>query len=265
MPSSTAAATTTPTTSSLTTLGTKLGIDLAAAGLASFFVAPFITTVDRAVIENAAGARPLKKALIEISKDCIRNPLQFIRRKEFLLIYGVYTATYLSANGVDTLCETAEVDSNMPKFLSTTAVNMGACIIKDREFTRMFGVIAPTKFPLMSMGLFAIRDSLTVGASFIAPPILSAKFQELGQTPRTSNTLAQLTCPMLVQFLSTPLHLLSLDLYNNKGVAMGDRMSFISREYLKSTTARVARVVPAFGFGGIGNKYFRDTMRAKLL
>ncbi|OQR82934.1 hypothetical protein ACHHYP_15310 [Achlya hypogyna] len=268
MPSSTAApvtAATSSTASSAATLATKLGIDLASAGIASFFVAPFITTVDRAIIENAAGARPLKQALKEITMDCIRNPLSFIRRKEFLLIYGVYTATYVSANAVDTVCETIEVDSKAPKFLSTTAVNMGACIIKDREFTRMFGVIAPTKFPLASMGLFAIRDSLTVGASFIAPPILAAKFQEIGQTPGMANTLAQLTCPMLVQFVSTPLHLLALDLYNHKSSKASERASFISREYIKSTSARVARVVPAFGFGGIGNKYFRDTLRTNLL
>ncbi|OQS05834.1 hypothetical protein THRCLA_02077 [Thraustotheca clavata] len=266
MPSSTTTATpSTTTASTAAVVAKKLGIDVAAAGAASFFVAPFITTVDRAIIENAAGARPLKRALIEISMDFVRNPFKFVRRKEFLLIYGVYTATYVSANAVDTICEAAEADSKMPKFFSTTAVNMAACILKDREFTRMFGVIAPTNFPPLSMALFAVRDSLTVGASFIAPPYLSKKFQEHGQTPSTSNSLAQLICPMMVQFVSTPLHLLSLDLYNHKDSSTNKRMSFISREYFKSTAARVARVVPAFGFGGIGNKYFRDSMREKLL
>ncbi|POM67587.1 Hypothetical protein PHPALM_16384 [Phytophthora palmivora] len=77
-------------------------------------------------------------------------------------------------------------------------------------------------------------------------------------------TFAQLICPAAVQFLSTPLHLLGLDLYNNKGHTMTQRVSFVQREYVKSVLARVGRIGPAFGIGGGGNAYFRNTLRAKL-
>ncbi|CAK4082899.1 unnamed protein product [Aphanomyces euteiches] len=246
------------------TVGAKLCIDVLAAGGASFFVAPFITVVDRAIIENASGKRDLYTAMKAVSHDFLKRPLSFIRRKEFLLIYAVYTSTYLSANSVDTICEAIETDSNVPKFLSTTAVNMSMCIVKDREFARMFGVIAPAKFPLASVGLFALRDSLTVGASFVAPPRISGAVENAGFTKSTASGIAQVLCPALVQFVSTPLHLLSLDLYNRKNVSMSSRMSFLSREYVKSTAARIGRIAPAFGFGGIGNKFIRDELRATL-
>jgi hypothetical protein len=66
---------------------------------------------------------------------------------------------------------------------------------------------------------------------------------------------------MFIQCVSTPLHLLGLDLYNRKNVNAKSRLSFISKEYIKSNTVRVCRTIPAFGVGGIGNKYFRDKMR----
>ena len=39
---------------------------------------------------------------------------------------------------------------------------------------------------------------------------------------------------------------------------------FVKREYLKSTLARICRIGPAFGIGGVGNKYFRDTLRERI-
>ncbi|RLN46902.1 hypothetical protein BBJ29_002910 [Phytophthora kernoviae] len=232
-------------------LAKRLAVDVGAAMAASIGVAPFITIVDRAIIENASGARPLGRGLKEISLDFVRHPLRFVGKREFMLIFGLYTATYVSANAADTVCEFAEKDSQMPKFISTTAVNMSLCIAKDRAFARMFGVIAPAAFPLSSIGLFAVRDSLTVGASFNAPKVLAKKLEDDAQVEKSkANTIAQLVCPMAVQFISTPLHLLGLDLYNKKGLTFAKRASFVQREYLKSAFARIGRIGPAFGIGG---------------
>ncbi|RLN74504.1 hypothetical protein BBJ28_00016313 [Nothophytophthora sp. Chile5] len=243
-------------------LAKRLGIDLAAAMAASVSVAPFITIVDRAIIENASGARPLGVGLKQLAADFVRHPLRFVVKREFLLIFGLYSATYVSANAIDTMCEFAEKDNQMPKFIGTTAVNMSLCIAKDRAFARMFGVIAPAAFPLASIGLFAVRDSLTVAASFNAPKFLAKKLEDDAKMqPSRAGTIAQLVCPAAVQFISTPLHLLGLDLYNNKGLSAAKRASFVQREYLKSVFARIGRIGPAFGIGGVGNTYFRDQLR----
>jgi hypothetical protein len=68
---------------------------------------------------------------------------------------------------------------------------------------------------------------------------------------------AQLLSPAAIQFISTnPLHLLGLDLYNQSS-----NTNHRSKEYLKSTMARIGRIGPAFGIGGICNKKFRDKLR----
>ncbi|GMF21408.1 unnamed protein product [Phytophthora fragariaefolia] len=247
------------------TLAKQLVADTLAAMAASLGVAPFITIVDRAIIENASGARPLGRGLKELSVEFLKHPLRFVGKREFHLIFGLYTATYVTANVVDSVCEYAEADNQMPKFIGTTAVNMSLCIAKDRAFARMFGVIAPAAFPLTSIGLFAVRDSMTCAASFNAPKVLAKKIEDNGVMDKaTAGTFAQLVCPAAVQFVSTPLHLLGLDLYNNKGHAVAKRVSFVQREYVKSVFARVGRIGPAFGIGGVGNTYFRNTLRAKL-
>ncbi|KAE8906793.1 hypothetical protein PF005_g2354 [Phytophthora fragariae] len=247
------------------TLAKQLAADTVAAMAASLGVAPFITIVDRAIIENASGARPLGRGLKELGVEFLKHPLRFVGKREFHLIFGLYTATYVTANVVDSVCEFAETDNQMPKFIGTTAVNMSLCIAKDRAFARMFGVIAPTAFPLASIGLFAVRDSMTCGASFNAPKVLAREIEGKGLMDKANaSTFAQLVCPAAVQFLSTPLHLLGLDLYNNKGHAAAQHVNFVRREYFKSVLARVGRIGPAFGIGGVGNAYFRNSLRAKL-
>ncbi|KAG9411609.1 hypothetical protein AC1031_017246 [Aphanomyces cochlioides] len=240
---------------------TKLAIDLVAAGGAAFLVSPFITVLDRAIIENANGSRTMATALKQLSLDLVRSPLSFIRRREFLIVYGLYAATYASANTIETVCEARETNSQIPKLLGTSVVNVSGCIMKDRAFATMFSTSAPHKFPLVSLGLFALRDSMTVGASFVAPPIMSKALESAGVDKSTAASVSQMVCPAVWQMASTPLHLLGLDLYNRPQATVASRTQFISREYMKSSMARMARIVPAFGLGGIGNMQIRNSLR----
>jgi len=69
---------------------------------------------------------------------------------------------------------------------------------------------------------------------------------------------------MAVQLVSTPLHLLGLDLYNRPKQSTMSRLAFIGREYTKSTLARLCRIGPAFGIGGVSNKFLRDSFHGYL-
>ena len=61
-----------------------------------------------------------------------------------------------------------------------------------------------------------------------------------------------------MQLLSTPLHLHGLDLYNrNTALSVNEKIAFVKREYLKTSLARMARILPAFGIGGVLNKKVR--------
>lgn len=157
----------------------------------------------------------------------------------------------------------------MPKFIGTSTVNMVAGIFKDREFTRMFGTTAPRPLPLGTYGLFATRDSLTIAASFNMPDVMARSLVSKGWIgdPERAQNIAQLVCPAAVQFLSTPLHLMGLDLYNRQKVGpngvpvtWGIRIKFVIGEYWKSAFARVGRIGPAFGIGGVGNRIIKKNI-----
>ena len=54
------------------------------------------------------------------------------------------------------------------------------------------------------------------------------------------------------------MHLLGLDYYNRPQQTIQDRYDLIASNYRKTVIARMCRILPAFGFGGIGNKVFRE-------
>ena len=87
----------------------NLTIDVIAGTFASFIISPWITSLDKALIENANGKHSLIPNLREMIINILRNPLTFIKKKEFLLIHGLYTFTYITANSIDTISEKYEI------------------------------------------------------------------------------------------------------------------------------------------------------------
>jgi hypothetical protein len=165
-----------------------------------------------------------------------------------------FSGTYVVANCIQGHCDRAREDSKYPKFLGSSCTNVTLSVLKDRAFARMYGVGQHRPVPMGSFGLFGTRDSMTILASFTLPPVVSRGFlQPLGFSVFAADTLAQLLTPVSMQLLSTPLHLLGLDLYNRSLATPAERASFVAREYLKTTAARMSRILPAFGFGGVVN------------
>lgn len=153
---------------------------------------------------------------------------------------------------------------------------MSICVFKDTRFARIFGAQGqnssssspskptsprPLPIPKTSLGLFCLRDSLTIFASFNVPTLLSPHIPDfLASTPSSKTALAQFSIPASVQFLSTPVHLLGLDLYNRQpagGLPTVDRWTRVKRDYLPSCMARIGRIVPAYGCGGVVNTKLR--------
>lgn len=123
----------------------------------------------------------------------------------------------------------------------------------------MFGVTPARSLPLLSYGLFASRDAVTIGASFNAPEVMSTYLRRIGivHEKRTADNIAQLMCPAAAQLLSAPLYLIGLDLYNRPEATGPQRLGLIRKEYFKTVMARIARIAPAFGIGGITNSKIR--------
>ncbi|EED18289.1 conserved hypothetical protein [Talaromyces stipitatus ATCC 10500] len=190
------------------------------------------------------------------------------------------------------------------KFLTTTIVNMSICVYKDARFAKLFGpssdpstqchpsapavTVATTgasslsaatataatiakqtpTIPKVSYALFCLRDSVTIFASFNIPPLIASSVPDwIVSTPGMKAAVAQFSCPALMQFVSTPMHLLGLDLYNRQppgGLGWRERLLRIRRDYIVSSFARMGKIVPAYGVGGVVNVRLRAALMEKL-
>lgn len=233
----------------------------------------------------------------------ITRPAGFFFSTPFLLIYALYSGTYLTANTIDTVSSTVRnqsystVTAGPAKFISTTTVNMAMCVYKDARFAKIFGAsppasgskqsrgpsprrqpfprhpvpmpkqpgpTAPPTIPKISYTLFCLRDSVTIFASFNIPPLIAPSIPDfIAATPSMKSAMAQFACPALMQFASTPMHLLGLDLYNRQpvgGLPWTERAARIRRDYVPACFARMGKIVPAFGVGGVVNVRLRASL-----
>lgn len=201
------------------------------------------------------------------------RPHHFLLSRPFLLIFALYSGTYLTANTLDTASSTLSnkpahtTTSGLAKFTATSTANLSLCLYKDSQFTRLFGTVSARPIPGASYALFAARDCMTVFASFNLPPLLAPHIPLSSTLEKyiSATSAAQFLAPASVQLLSTPLHLFGLDLYNrNGGTTFADRLSKVRKDWLMSSLARMARIVPAFGVGGVVNTSVRQKLMKKL-
>ncbi|EXJ80957.1 hypothetical protein A1O3_07245 [Capronia epimyces CBS 606.96] len=276
-----------------TNLGLRFGADLTSAASASAVVAPVICVIDRSIVEKAAKGATFSSCLLRSLRPAVTRPHTFVFSRPFLLIFSLYLSTYATANTVDTVSSivssspASTVTSGPTKFAATSFVNMSMCVYKDSCFARMFGVPVPSAstspaaaaaaaVPKLSYALFAVRDSFTIFASFNLPPLIAphlcnlparirSRFSALLSTEAGRTNTAQFLAPAAVQVISTPIHLLGLDLYNRQG-SLGFRKRYLRvlRDWSVSTFARMGRIVPAFGVGGVVNSSMRRNFMTKL-
>ena len=201
------------------------------------------------------------------------QPHHFLISRPFRLIFLLYAGTYITANTLDTAKSTisnrtaSSTTSGLSKFTATSAANLSLCLYKDSQFTKMFGTVAARPIPPVSYALFAARDSLTIFASFNLPPLIapSLPLGEVAERYMSRASVAQFLAPAGIQLISTPLHLLGLDLYNrNGGTPFSDRLRKVRVDWLKSSLARMCRIVPAFGLGGVVNNGMRKKFMQQL-
>ncbi len=219
-------------------------------------------------MQNASGQASLKDSLKDSFSTLLRRPQTIIFSKPFALICMLYGGTYLTANTLDTLTSTTQnkaashVTAGTAKFAASSTTNVGLSLVKDSAFAKMFGSGGPPRpVPLPSYFLFAARDSLTIFASFNVPPLLGPVIaSHMGELEKSlsGQTIAQFVAPAGMQIVSTPMHLLGLDLYNRSGkVAWADRWAQVRKNWSVSALARMGRIVPAYGIGGMVNKKMR--------
>ncbi|KAK6333907.1 hypothetical protein TWF730_004088 [Orbilia blumenaviensis] len=245
----------------------RIAADAASAVIAAVAVAPAICTIDKSIVENASGKRRLVESIKHSMTELVTKPQKFFLSKTFGLVAMVYAGTYLVANTTDTFLsykkgneDITKVTAGTAKFAGTSSTNILLTLVKDRTFARMFGTGASKPIPLPTYALFCARDCLTILFSFNVPPALSKVLPD-NIAGFSSLSTAQILAPAGCQFLSTPMHLLGLDLYNRgEKLSVKDRIQAIRANYFKSSLARIARIVPAFGIAGVLNSKCRYYM-----
>ncbi|KAB8349806.1 hypothetical protein FH972_023819 [Carpinus fangiana] len=262
-------------------LGSRIASDAIAAGSAGILVAPIITIIDKAIIENASNKATITQSASASLKALLLRPHAFLFSRPFGLIFMLYTGTYFSANSLDTITSTvtrplassrqasegqdhysaAHTTSGTAKFAATSATNLSLCVYKDNQFTKLFGSGTSARpVPGISLGLFAVRDMMTIFASFNMPAIIAPRLPLTDSMKQyvSQASAAQFLAPAAVQVVSTPLHLLGLDLYNRPGATQAERVAKVVRDWGTSCAARMCRIIPAFGVGGVVNSTDRN-------
>ena len=255
-------------------------VAVGAGAVAAAAVAPFLTSVDRAVVSAAAGRAPggsLFRALAANAAEFVTRPAAAFGSRAVWLVAGVYAATYAAANLSDVAAErSARATASQKaagKFVATTGANMAGSVLKDAAFARMYGAVATAAaaaaasssaspaavVPAASYALFAARDCLTVGGAFFVPAALrdalvNARVFEPSDASSAA-AVAQLVSPPLMQVVCTPMHLLALDLVNRPDATMSlaARLASLGNAMPSALLARSLRMLPAYGVGGLLN------------
>jgi hypothetical protein len=290
-------------------LGDVLVATAVAAGLA-----PFLTVIDKALVQYSAGSHSVKQSAVQSLTAMVRQPIQYLKGPSFLWMWATYTSTYTTANTLRTITEhqehlgttsasrtTASIHKNQNKshsqsqsaqpaaaavyatsamtiFLGTSVVNATASVLKDRAFAKLYGNPAQLKMsvPAASYGLWMLRDFTTIGSSFILPAYVAGFLQKHSDlSAGSAQQVAQLVTPVAAQLVGGPLHLVGLDCYNRPLSASGgystmasklsERARFLYGGVGTVVGARMARILPAYGVGGVWNTRLRNQWREALL
>ena len=221
----------------------------------------------RAVVERISGRTSFLGSVTSSLQRLVLSPHSFLFAPPSAIMMLLYSSTYFTANLMDTMSSTAQgqpastTTSGLAKFGAVSLVNLNLALYKDSQFTQMFGTIAPRPLPPASYALLALRDSLTIFASFNLPPLVAPMLPQAVDDHFSRLSVAQFTTPALIQALNTPLHLLGLDLYNrNCPTPVRDRLRKVRLDWPATSLARMCRVLPAFGVGATVNHKMRASM-----
>jgi hypothetical protein len=237
-----------------------------ACGLA---IAPIVSIIDKTIIEKTKGNIPsIRSGLFDGFKTLLTNPSRFLVRQAvndwavpFRLVAMVYAGTYIAANNMHSYCESVGMDEKLPKFIASSVVNVGLTLVKDVILLRVLEKSAsPKKVPFISQALFIARDSITVAAAFSLPPILrDFLVSRYNFSFKAATDASIVACPVSVQALSAPLHLIGINKQNEPHKGMFASLKTVAPSYPGATGARMMRIFPAYGVGGMVNVRIRDS------
>lgn len=231
--------------------------DALAGAISGLAVAPIVSSVDRALAENASGKATLGVSMRASFAEMAASPLKFLKSPQFFWVWLTYGSTYIAANTCQTYCDKTDTDVKLPKLVSTFVTNTSTCIAKDRAFAKLYGSSAGP-VPMGSYGAWLARDIGSMAVFFTLPPIVGAEVAKFTGSAKSGEYTAQFGLPLIFQTIFTPLHLLGYDIYNNPNNNVAQRITFLQKDYWKNVGMRCIRQAPPWSIGTIANKELRQ-------
>lgn len=245
----------------------RIGADVTAAGVTGISLGFGITLVDMSIIKAVSNKLSIKEVFKENMYRILTSPKSYVMGKPFQVVTAVYVATYGTANLASTLAEYFKLnpfEKDMCKLLPTSWVNIQLGVMKDMYLASIFSPKPPAKPPFIPKALFYTRDFMTMGASFVLPHHIAEHLQHsfpyFKDKPDLAMNLAQLSCPVAVQVLSTPLHLTGITLFNNPAVTQAELAAAVAANFKAAFLLRCARIFYGFGIGGVVNRVTREAI-----
>lgn len=243
-----------------------LGPDIIGGTATALAITPVILTIDKAVCDASVKRFSMSTSLKMGVTQLVTQPHVYASHPAFSFVWGIYIATYSTANMADTYAAQRGIDPFLPKFLAAACVNIPCSVLQDRNFANWFGAGAKTlslRTNVISLSFWAFRDMSTVMGSFCLPSRVGPMLEEpLGLQPGAAKDVAQIIVPSAAaMFIHPPLHLIGLDMRNRPELAFKDRIPLLKEMMIKTSFMRLSRILPAFGLGGIINAHFRATSR----
>ena len=235
--------------------------DVLSGFFSSTFISPFMAVIHISIIKSQIDKNNLKQSYKNVINEY--NGKKFM--KPYCIMNMVYSSTYITANITQTYCKKNNIDYNIPTLFFTSIVNMFMIAYKDKEYSKLLikknitgsNPVIKINFPIKSYLLFGMRDITTIFSSFVMKQDLVHKLEKY-----TSHNVADLSAsfllPISAQLISTPLHILAIDFYNNPNNNLNNRLQNIKKLYKNVCFGRMIRVIPAFGVGGFLNDYLNN-------
>lgn len=238
--------------------------ELGCAFTASFLVSPLVSIIDKAIVQEIAGVSHLMRTMGNASKEMVLQPRTFFNGLSFRLTFLVYFGTYAVANCSEAALDYYKIQDEKVrktwKVSMASTANVGLLAWRDSVFARAFaGGKPPAKTPLLTIGLFALRDTATMTATFyVAPKAAQYLVMEHDMNKELAEISTSLSIPVVSQFLTAPIHILAIDYFARQEATTAERIAQIKKEMGKVCFARGLRILPAFGIGSYSNNKFRE-------
>jgi len=112
--------------------------------------------------------------------------------------------------------------------------------------------------PPAALASWAMRDVLGMAVIFTLPPLLAPQIADWsGLGPRAAETAAQVACPLAVQPLLAPFHILGFQIVYSSRVRLAD----VAAQVPGVTLLRWVRGIPPYCAGAVANTTLRFELR----